>query len=160
MYDNSFQLLEKFTEKRETSIVEASQWIKVVHEDHKDWYPIAYLLTHGYLEWSIKSDGTNWNTTQCHLVAKEIFLLFIGNEYPKYGYDIGYEYSPEESRKDLYFYPSPKAFQYFNEQKQKRNDVRNTLFVGIFIACITSFLTALFTYKIDSLLICIKRLWN
>jgi hypothetical protein len=152
--------LKKFTEQREVSIEEASYWIDAVHENHKDWYPIAYLLTHGYLEWSIRSGGANWDTTQCHLVAKEIFLLFIGNEYNKYGYEVGYEDPPEKSRENLYFYPSPKAFQYFKEQKQKRNDVRNTLYIGILIACITSFLTALFTYKIDSILICIKKLWE
>lgn len=137
------QYLPILVEKKEMTIMEVADLVDPERKGYKEWYEFAALLTSGYAEWSITK--SNWDTSQAHLVAKELFLLLIGNRYKDYGFDVGYEGEPEDTIRGLFFYPSAKAYLYLNEQDEIKSQNRKNLGIAVAVACLSSFLSAVFT---------------
>lgn len=143
MNSTSLQILISLTESKECSISQIAEMLPRKFNNHKDWYDVAFLITGGYAEWSIAK--TNWDTTQVHLVAKELFLLHVGNKYRDFGYDVGYEDEPETSQANVFFYPSTKSYLHIQKSREERNANAVNLAIAVTAAFLSAFLTAVFT---------------
>lgn len=138
------KLLKDIDKHGELSLSDLSKQIPRKHDDHRDFYPIAYLVSNGLLddEYFQKRELVDLKE---QLLAREFYACHNAEKEASDGDRQFTAMGAGQKLKDQKFALSAKGSVYLADSVTRRNDRLAALGTGVFVGVITAIVTVVLT---------------
>jgi hypothetical protein len=149
----SFDIMKRFMDVRELNLGDVKKLLPKKFGDHRDWYPIASLISEGYVGSGL-TQTKSWEdkpTAAKDIVAQELAIMLhtmtLGPGKVRYQ---GREIHNGKDFNDETLFATAKADLHFAERSARRFDRIVTTVTGIAVGIITGVVVALFKAQLPS----------
>ena len=143
----SHRILSRLRTKREMPLGHISRLLKVKFKDHRDFYPLARLITGGYVDSIMTHDGKNIMDANNRDLAITLFTATFGKG--EFDYNLEKIVNDGDFSGQLFFCTA-KGDLYLEEYTQRQKDRISAMFVGITTGIVTA-LSASYLMKLFKL---------
>lgn len=149
MKNTAFTILKKLENNGEMKLCDIAKLLPIKYNDHRDFYPLASLITQGLVEDSLMEKNTldqnpDYKNLKIQILAWKLFATSTAENKAEYNGRSWFISGKSEYLKDQLYSLIGYGYLYLEETRNGERDKRFTTLIAIFSAVLASSLTYYF----------------